>query len=86
MSKLDTQAAYTAEMAQVAKFLPTRFVKEVRDKLPHKPIARIKNARSCIVQDDEVLAVLREISERERKRREDNALKELVATRSGLNG
>jgi hypothetical protein len=81
MSELETRAAYVADMAKVAKFLPTRFVKEVREKLPHKPIARIKNARACIVQDNEVLAVLREISERERKRREDSALKELMATR-----
>lgn len=80
MSELDKKAAYIADLAKIAKFLPTRFVKKVRDELPEKSIARIKNARSGVVRDEEVLAVLKKISESERQRRQQAALKELVET------
>lgn len=83
MCKLDNHAVYVADLAKATKFLPTRFVKEVHHRLPDKSIVRIKNARAGLVQDNEILSVLREISERERQRREENALNQLVAVRSG---
>jgi hypothetical protein len=84
MSELDKKAAYIADLAKIAKFLPTRFVKKVRDKLPEKSIARIKNARSGVVRDEEVLAVLKIISEDERQRRQQAALKVLEETGVGV--
>lgn len=80
MSQPEAKASYINELAKVAKFLPGRYYKEIKELLPEKSLNRIKNARAGIVQDTEVLKALKKISEKERKRRMGIAKQELKAT------
>ncbi len=80
MNELESRAQYINELVKVARFLPSRYYSEVQELLPHKTLARIKNARAGLVQDQEVLKALKKISDTERKRRRAAAKQELKAT------
>jgi hypothetical protein len=81
MTQFEGKIAYINELAKTIKFLPHKYVDEVQKMLPEKSLHRIKNARSGIVQDLEVLRALKKIAEKERKRRQAAAEKELKATK-----
>ncbi len=84
MSQLESKAAYISELAKTIKFLPSKYLADVREMLPEKSIHRIKNARSGIVQDQDVLKALKKIAEKERKRRIAAAQKELRAAQQAV--
>ena len=81
MGQLTGKAAYIKELIKVGTFLPTVYMKDVQALIPHKSIGRIKNARTGIVQDAEVLIALQTVAERERQRRMSAVKAELKALR-----
>lgn len=83
MSQLTGKAEYIKQLQLATVWLPTVYMKQVVALIPHKAIGRIKNARSGIVQDTEVLAALQAVGERERQRRMAAALAELAVLRGG---
>ena len=81
MSQLTGKAAYINALEKCAAYLPTQYTAQVRELLPNKSFNRIKNARTGIVQDAEVLAALQTVAERERQRRMSAVKAELKALR-----
>jgi hypothetical protein len=80
MTVLEQKTAYIAELAKAKRFLPGHYLAKVKELLPDKSDNRIKNACSGLVRDAEVLKAVQKIAEKERKRREQAARKELRAT------
>jgi hypothetical protein len=82
MSQLESKVHYINELAKAKQFLPSRFYGDILDMLPEKSLNRVKNACSGIVQDQEVLAAIKKIAEKERKRRIKAAHQELKAVQA----
>jgi len=79
MTVLESKANYIKELVEAKTLLPHKYMNDILEMLPEKNMSRVKNACSGVVQDDEVLAAVKKLAEKERKRRIKAARQELKA-------